>query len=673
MNKTFAFLFLCSFACTAHAQTTPVVQPYGKIDQADLDLKQCDFEKDANAEVLLSTGKLYYGGDLKSMTIEYHKRIKIFNENGSKQADIHLPYFSFNHAEYINGIEAETFNLVDGKVVITKLDKNAIFNKLIDKYNSEISFAMPDIKPGCILDIKYKWNANYNSGIPYWHFQDRIPVRYSELSTSIPDIFYFRPDIRISKSLVTNTTKIDGRVLQVSTHTVSIGQQSTTSDQQTDTYPYNEETIVRGMANVPSLPEEPHMSSFDDNVQRIGFQLVGNKPIGGFNKDISDTWAKVGGELARDDNFGGQLKKSLSNGGEILSQARLLKTDDAKIAYIFNAVKNTMKWNDRDSYRVDDGITHAWETKTGNSAEVNLILYRLLKEAGIDAYPMTVSTRSYGKVSRYNTSTDEFNRTVAYVPVDSTKNYVLDATGKYNLYNETPAELLNSMGLYIDISKKLYYTTYLKKETPARQVTIINAEIKPDGKIGGTAQINSFSYNRISSLKDYKVNGEKKYIDYLTGGDNTLKITSLKMENMDVDTLPLVQNIAFNLETTGSDGTYIYLSPNLFSAFKKNPFLSDTRLTDIDFEYPQNHSINGVYKIPAGYKVDAIPKNTSLVMPDKSISFKRLVAEQDGSVEVHYTINYNKAEYSKDDYPAFHEFFKKMYELLSEQIVLKKS
>jgi hypothetical protein len=30
-------------------------------------------------------------------------------------------------------------------------------------------------------------------------------------------------------------------------------------------------------------------------------------------------------------------------------------------------------------------------------------------------------------------------------------------------------------------------------------------------------------------------------------------------------------------------------------------------------------------------------------------------------------------EYSKDYYPDFHEFFKKMYELLNEQIVLKKS
>ena len=76
--------------------------------------------------------------------------------------------------------------------------------------------------------------------------------------------------------------------------------------------------------------------------------------------------------------------------------------------------------------------------------------------------------------------------------------------------------------------------------------------------------------------------------------------------------------------------------------------------------------------MPAGYKADALPKSVTIVMPDKSIIFKRLVAEQDGAILVRYTINYNKAEYSKEDYPDFYAFFKKMNEMLNEQIVLKK-
>ncbi len=59
---------------------------------------------------------------------------------------------------------------------------------------------------------------------------------------------------------------------------------------------------------------------------------------------------------------------------------------------------------------------------------------------------------------------------------------------------------------------------------------------------------------------------KKKYIDWLKSGNNDLKISSVKLENMDVDSLPLTQNINFNLDLTGSDGTYIYFKPNLFTS-----------------------------------------------------------------------------------------------------------
>ncbi len=326
-----------------------------------------------------------------------------------------------------------------------------------------------------------------------------------------------------------------------------------------------------------------------------------------------------------------------------------------------------------DDWYTNDGTYRAWENKTGNSTEINLILFHLLKQSGIDAYPMVVSTREHGKVDPFYTSLIQFNRAVVYVPVDSTKKYVLDATGKYNMYNETPADLLNSSGLYIDKPKNLYDIVQLKKDLPARQVILVNAEIKAGGKLEGNVEISSTSYGKINSIERYKKDGEKKYIDYLRNDDNNLKIATFKIENMDVDTLPLVQNVDFSLDLAGADENYIYLNPNLFTPFKTNLFLSENRMTDIDFAYPRSYSINGIYKIPVGYKTDALPKSVSMVMPDKSFSFKRFVAEQDGKIIIRFTISYNVAEYSKDNYPDLFGFFKKMHEMLNEQIVFKKS
>ena len=51
----------------------------------------------------------------------------------------------------------------------------------------------------------------------------------------------------------------------------------------------------------------------------------------------------------------------------------------------------------------------------------------------------------------------------------------------------------------------------------------------------------------------------------------------------------------------------------------------------------------------------------------------RILAEQDGLLVVRYIIDYKKTRYTKDEYPSIRDFYKKMYEMLNEQIVLKKS
>ena len=111
---------------------------------------------------------------------------------GKNEADIHIEYISDQHYQYITGIQAQTINLVDGKVEITKLDKKLIYTKTIDKWTSEITFTLPNVKPGCIIEYKYNLNVNSYGGLPFWVFQEKIPVRYSEYTTSIPDLFYFR-------------------------------------------------------------------------------------------------------------------------------------------------------------------------------------------------------------------------------------------------------------------------------------------------------------------------------------------------------------------------------------------------------------------------------------------------------------------------------------------------
>lgn len=662
MKKIFTPLIVLLLAAVTTLQAQDKIvsigKPYGKVDMADLEMKECEFEKDANAMVLFNRGDLYYDNEF-NIVVEHHRRVKILNENGKKQADIRIEYYGGNKFEYITGLQGQIYNLVNGKAEITKLDKKQIFTETIDKNRMALVFSFPNVKAGSVIEYKYKQTINSLSNIPDWFFQEEIPVRNSELITLIPEWFYYRTQQRSYRPFTTYAKSIESR--------------SIPSGSGSQPIMLNENKTQYVVANVPSMVKEPYMTSEVDNLQCLYFQLTQFSPPAGFVQSYSDSWAKVGGILADDEDFGLQLKRKLAGEEAIVTKAKTLKTDEQKIAYVFNEVKNTMKWNGSDIWYTNDGTVKAWEKKTGNSTEVNLILFHLLKQSGVKAYPMVVSTRSHGKVNPAYSFLYQFNRAVVYIPVDSTRKYVLDATSKYNTYSEIPATILNSHGLYIDKENKRYDMVYIDKPEAVRHVVMINADILPDGKMNGQAQVTNFSYARMSDLENYKTNGEKKYIDYLRGSNNNLSITSLKMDNLEADSLPLTHNINFKLDLTGSDKDYIYFNSNLFSSMQTNPFLSENRFSNVDFGHVDNYNLTGIYTLPAGYKVDALPKSLSIVMPDESISCKRMIVEQDGKIMVRYSINYKKIMYMKDNYPDLHAFYKKMYELLNEQIVLKKS
>jgi hypothetical protein len=284
---------------------------------------------------------------------------------------------------------------------------------------------------------------------------------------------------------------------------------------------------------------------------------------------------------------------------------------------------------------------------------------------------MLVSTRENGRLQPDFVNIFQLNNLVAYVPVDSTKYYVLDATDKYNVYNQVPFELLNSYGLCLNKEKDKYNLLFIESKAPAGQIVLINAEIGADAKMKGTTQINSFGYNRTTELELYKKEGEKKFIDYLTEEDNNLRITNLKLENARVDTLALMQNFDFTYELNNSE-KYIFFNPNLFTSLHNNPFLSERRNAEIDFGYKNDHAISGRYKIPPGYEIESLPKNANIVMADKSIRFKRVLAKEEGYIVLHYEINVKRSLFTPQEYPDIYVFYKKMYEMLNEQIVLKK-
>ncbi|MGZ3872356.1 MAG: DUF3857 domain-containing protein, partial [Mucilaginibacter sp.] len=620
-------------------------QLFGQIDMSDLKLTTCDFEKDANAMVLFDKTDVNTVKDITIIT--RHRRVKILNERGLNEANVTIGYYSRNHFEKIRDIKAQTIDLDHDTIKVTPVEKSQIYKQAADKSVKTLTFSFPGAKAGSVIEYAYKLTIDYAGALPDWNFQGTMPVRYSELNANISTGFIYEMFPRIYNGYYKNIKEpirgLSGD--SIGTH-----------------YSW-------AVRNIASFKDEPYTTCPEDNIQRVRFTLFYNS----YNVlPQAITWQSVAGSRLRNEDLKKQLNRNLTDEYNLLGRAASLHADEEKISFIFNKIKNIVKWTGEKNWGTDDDIKKAWAMKQGNSAEVNLILYNFLRMAGIRCSLVYASTRDNGRVEMEQPDMDDFNTLVLSTTTSSKRVLILDTSNKFNLYNSIPFNLLNCYSLMINPEKGNYELKIITDEEPARKVVFVNAQLKTDGKATGFATISSFGCNKTNNLQQYAELGEEKYKDALKNNDNNLKILSLQRENAETDTLPLNERIDFQFDLNSSDDNYIYVNPTLFTSFNTNPFLSENRQAAIDFGNLFSYSIKAHYKTPTGYKIESLPRGVTMSMPDTSISFKRIVAMEGDEIMIRYTIDYKKAIFIAEEYPGIRDFYKKMYEMLNEQIVLKK-
>ena len=77
--------------------------------------------------------------------------------------------------------------------------------------------------------------------------------------------------------------------------------------------------------------------------------------------------------------------------------------------------------------------------------------------------------------------------------------------------------------------------------------------------------------------------------------------------------------------------------------------------------------------MPSSLKLETVPKNIRLIMPDTSIALSRYVQVKDNILSVKFAITTARSVFTADEYDYVKSFYKKMAEIMNEQIVLKKN
>jgi len=636
------------FCQLARAQVT--LPGFGKPIREELELKSCSFDPGADAMKLIDfqEKEVIVDFGLKVKT-QHRVKIKIFNERGFKYASISIPYISKIKGTKITDLSAYIHYLDEkGNTISEKVEKNQVFRDKESDAVKKIRFTFPNVRPGCVIEYRYEKTEKNSLYLDPWFFQDMIPTKYSGFALTLPSAIQMQARLMGVDSVYRNDKWDRGEQLS---------------------FP----TIIRtyGLENVTAFKREAMMSSLADNLKRVEFAIQPSSlEMAGLLMG-EEKWKLYAYLLNGLPNFGKQFNLSVPGTAELIDSAKKLSGKEEKVNYLYQEVKKRVKWDESQTF-YPGSLEEVWKEGSGSSADINLLILNLLRRSGIPCSPVLVSTRENGKVDESFFSLSQFNGLDVLLQ-DSSGNFVLDGTQKYQSYKTPPANILNRYVLCVDTANVNWM--FISDSRPLLKTLLhVNAELLESGQIKGSATITFFDHSKVQRILDGKKTKEEEREEekeFIRKDFTELNIDSLEVLDKDDDLLPMRESFVFSHEPSSS-GEFLFLDPFFLSNFRKNPFIDSARQTSIDFISRQYMMTSMIINLPPSYEIDFVPKNIKLRMADSSILFLRNIRIMDHSVHFLNVMEVLYPLFETDEYPGLRDFFTRMYAMLAEQIVLKK-
>ncbi|WP_158795718.1 DUF3857 domain-containing protein [Pedobacter sp. L105] len=651
-------------------QTAPPAHKFGKITPQEFETKGFGQDSAAAAVKIFDIGEGSF--DISTSTggfvyvFSRHVRYKIINKNGYDLADLEIQLYHGNKGseEKLSAIHAATYNLNDNKIEVSKMATDAKFTSQLDKNIIIKKFTLPNVKEGSIIEYEYTTTSDFTFKLDDWYFQSSYPCKYSSYTIKIPEYFQYK-------------RALGGYIYVHQNPSVPVTQNyyfTGTNNSKPETVTSTSTETQYFAENIPAIKSENYITTLQDYISKIGFELTSTSFPGSSYKDYSSSWPKIVNEMMNEEKFGQFIKHDNYSKGLSSTIVKTEKDPELQTNLIFDYIKNNIKWNGKYSYyTTETNQRTVLDKKSGNSADINLSLFLLLKAAGINCYPVLLSTRANGAHPGYPLET-KFNNVIVQVEIGD-KKLLLDATDKNHVCDLISYQNLNHQGLRIDLNMMDAEWIPIENINLSRTNVMYMLTLKTDNTLTGSLAISSDNYDGLQRRTAYQsAASEAEFLKTYKSNKTGLEISNYKISNLDHPDLPLMETMDITIEDNVEDaGNLAYLMPMLFERTKENPFSLEERNFPVDFAHPFEENFRLTIDFPATYQLDKLPKNEKFVLPKDAGSFSIIYVVEGNKIAIRSKINILKPIFSADEYYTLKELYKNIIRKQAEQIVFKKS
>lgn len=429
--------------------------------------------------------------------------------------------------------------------------------------------------------------------------------------------------------------------------------------------------------NLPAIrQDEPYCWCPEDYKVQVSFDLQGTQFTPNEYKPYSQKWEDVDNQLLKPENtqFGKYLSFTNPFRPETKQAYNSEMSFEEKIICAFQILKKKMAWNGR--YQLySKELEKVIKKGSGSNADLNFILISILKDFGLEAYPVVMSRRSSGMLPYNFPSLQKLNTFfVAIHDINKQKYVFLDSSMDVPAFNILPLEL--------SVNKARILSRKEKEENKWVNVMALSNNksfMKIDARIEGD-QVKGHRSTVLYGQEavEYQANAKHKQDSLVSNPENKissqkeqLTVTNLKVKKQENDWALIEEEFDFVLQVNRTDN-HLYINPMLFPQLKSNPFIQTERVLPIEFPYPYKFTMLSTLTLPEGYEVEELPQPQAIRSEGDGLQCKYMIQKQGNTILLNYVFHLKGYIFLSEQYKQLQELWTKVIEKNNALIVLKK-
>jgi hypothetical protein len=642
MNRARRFwygLILVLFLCVPLSHSTSAGDDWLPIPPEDLALKDNPAQPGAHAMILYresSVNEKYVPSD-GATTTEY-VRIKIFTEQGTKEANVQIPYLK--GISDIKDIRARTIQ-PDGTVTNFNAE---IFDKTVVKVSGlkflAKTFTLPDVHPGSIIEYKYREKSFVHELLgEKWIVSGHLftrDARFSFKPFTGPGSYSFSyRQFGLPSHSVPQLEKDGSYLLEV----------------------HNIDGIEEEAFAPPENVLNSHVEFFYRNVR---------EPL---NEAPEDYWSHKGKQWSDSlDQFTNKKSILTSDLRNVFSPDDSPEVKLQKIYARVQKIRNlsyehykTGKEEKQEQLKPNSNVEDVLKHSYAYSRDINYTFVGLARAAGFETTVIWVAPRNNNFFFPELKDSSELGSNIVWVR-SGAKEYYLNPAAIYYPFGILPWYETATDGVSVGKQNGEIVKTPAPVASDARTIRHADMALDEDGLAVGKIEVD-FTGQRGAILRtderDEDEAGRRKSLedeikDWLPAG-SSFEVTSVT--NWDKSDLPLHVEGAAKIPNLGTTvGRRMLVTEAVFQATQAKAFEPQKRVNSIYFHYPYEEIDAIKLHGPAGYRIENVPA-TAQVRAAGPAAYEISAAQQDNSIEVKRHLLVTGIMFPVEVYPELREFF----------------